>query len=276
MKIFSETKELVRKEKEYTKKILKNLMIIERDKLFCDLKYPSLYKYLIKELGYTDAEAMIRVNAVRLMLKSKVAQKNVEEDRLSLSNAAEANKAIKKSVDRSPEKVEQIVQKATESSARVFKDFVRKEIEKRREEIVRLDEHMLEKLDRIRKKFNDDTLSTYELMQILIEKELKDPNQAKRKISKAGVKISKSKSVKLGEMRSGQLAKKQSRYISKAVKREVFDGQCHNCGNRYNLEYDHRLKFSHGGSARAENIQLLCRACNQRKEIITRQMNLFA
>ena len=265
MKIFSETKELVRKEKEYTKKILKNLMVIEKDKLFCDLKYPSLYKYLIKELGYTDAEAMIRVNAVRLMLKSKVAQKNVEEDRLSLSNAAEANKAINKSIDRSSEKVEQIVKKATESSARVFKDFVRKEIEKRREVIVRLDEHMLDKLDRMRRNLKDDSLSNYELFQILLEKELKDPNQNFKKTPSVN-----------GEMRSGHPVKRPSRYIPKDVKRAAYIGKCNNCNSRYNLEYDHRVKFSHGGNNQAENIQLLCRACNQRKEIITRQMNLFA
>ncbi len=75
MSIFVEIKELVRLEKRYTAKVLAKLMIIEKDKLYADLKYSSLHKYIIKELGYSDAESSIRVNAVRLMLKSKIAQK---------------------------------------------------------------------------------------------------------------------------------------------------------------------------------------------------------
>ena len=77
MNIFNQTKQLVEREKYYTTKILQNLMVIERDKLYSDLRYPSLYKYVVKELKYSEAEATVRVNAVRLMLKSKLAEQKV-------------------------------------------------------------------------------------------------------------------------------------------------------------------------------------------------------
>ena len=62
--------------------------------------------------------------------------------------------------------------------------------------------------------------------------------------------------------------KKRRRYIPKKVKREVFrrdQGRCVNCGSKINLEYDHIIPFSLGGSNTAKNIQLLCAECNRTK-----------
>ena len=172
MKIFIETKEIAEKEKYYTRKLLKNLMAIERDKLYCDLKYPSLYKYLMKELGYSDAESTVRVNAVRLMLKSKNAAEKISEGKINLSNAAAANKVLQNhTVDEKT--VSQVVAQAEQCSTREFKDFVGREFKRERKEVVVLQGYMLEKFDRLRKKYGD--LSTLELIQIMLEKELTAP-----------------------------------------------------------------------------------------------------
>ena len=58
------------------------------------------------------------------------------------------------------------------------------------------------------------------------------------------------------------------RTIPAAVKSYVWhrDGQrCVYCGSNENLEYDHIIPFSWGGSNSPENVQLLCRTCNRRK-----------
>jgi len=62
--------------------------------------------------------------------------------------------------------------------------------------------------------------------------------------------------------------KNRSRYISNSVRGEVFirdQGKCVNCGINENLEFDHVIPFSKGGSNSAANIQLLCSSCNQQK-----------
>jgi len=56
--------------------------------------------------------------------------------------------------------------------------------------------------------------------------------------------------------------------IPSAVRREVWrrdGGTCVKCGSRENLEYDHIIPISKGGSNTARNIELLCENCNRSK-----------
>ncbi len=60
----------------------------------------------------------------------------------------------------------------------------------------------------------------------------------------------------------------QSRYVSQTTKKIVFSrdgGKCQCCGSYSNLEYDHIIPYSCGGSSVASNIQLLCLKCNRSK-----------
>jgi hypothetical protein len=251
MKIFRETKKLVKKEKQYTAKILKNLMLIEKNKLYCDLKYNSLFNYIVKELGYTQNEAALRVNAVRLMIKSRKAVEKIETGSLSLTNASIANRGLQNTKDKKI--IDKIVEDACSKSTRDLKNSISKQFKEKRQEILVLDEHLLRKMDRLRKQFGD--ISNYELIQILLEDKLKTHDARVH----------------------GRNSKPSTNYrtIPKFVKAHVYNGKCSNCGGSSNLEYDHKIKFSHGGTNDINNIQMLCRNCNQRKEIKSRQTGFF-
>ena len=63
-------------------------------------------------------------------------------------------------------------------------------------------------------------------------------------------------------------AEKKSRSITRKVRDAVWrrdEGRCVECSSNENLEFDHIIPFSKGGSNTERNIQLLCEVCNRNK-----------
>jgi len=70
------------------------------------------------------------------------------------------------------------------------------------------------------------------------------------------------------DARIREVIERPKRSIPKEVQREVWrrdGGRCVECGSKVNLEFDHIIPLSEGGSNTARNIQLLCEPCNRRK-----------
>lgn len=91
----------------------------------------------------------------------------------------------------------------------------------------------------------------------------------KEKIYKANKKFEQiKKQVQLYEKFETKNESERREPISEEVRFEVWrrdGGKCVICGSQKNLEFDHIIPFSKGGSSTARNIQLLCQDCNRKK-----------
>jgi 5-methylcytosine-specific restriction endonuclease McrA len=94
---------------------------------------------------------------------------------------------------------------------------------------------------------------TAEEMKVLI---LEKIDQRQKKIQRAMARVSQKESSAIRQ------------HIPDDVKLFVWqrdEGRCVNCGSPENLEFDHIIPISKGGSNTARNLQILCEACNRAK-----------
>ncbi len=97
----------------------------------------------------------------------------------------------------------------------------------------------------------------------LIKTGLKEKQKRKLKEAKKAIRE------KARELYGGIPSDDKRHPIPDDVKEAVWQrdqGKCVQCSSNENLEFDHIIPFSKGGSSTARNIQLLCERCNRTKQ----------
>ncbi len=89
-------RELAKAEQRLTLQVLLHLKEISDRKLHAKLGYASLWEYTVKELGYCEASASSRIAAMRLMVSVPEARTQIENGKLTLSQAARIQQFIRK------------------------------------------------------------------------------------------------------------------------------------------------------------------------------------
>ena len=82
-KLISDLKELVKKEKEFTLKILQHLREVENRQLFVARGHSSLFKFCLAELKYSESEAQTRIQAMRLLKELPEMEQKIEAGEIS-------------------------------------------------------------------------------------------------------------------------------------------------------------------------------------------------
>lgn len=241
---------LVKREREITAQVLGHLREIDRRKLYADLKCSSLFDYCVKKLKYSEGQASRRVKACRMLQEMPSIAKKIEEGTLNLSLINQVAGFIKNENITDPKIKEEIVAKIEKKTAREAEAIL----------------HLMSS-DGAPKKVNvslkEDTV--VELRKLQAQKAHTCPDLSTL-LDKMIVDI-KEVWVPMAPIRH-RTSQGKSRYVPMAVKHRLKkDAKCVNCGSNYALEIDHIKPFSQGGMTIEENLQILCRNCNQRKAI---------
>ena len=85
-KLLMNTKHTVAKERKLTALVIEHLQEVEARKLYCDLKYKSLFQYCMLELGYSEDQACRRINAMRVSKKLPQVKEKIDQGKLTLTN----------------------------------------------------------------------------------------------------------------------------------------------------------------------------------------------
>jgi len=237
---------------------------VERRMLYAEAGYPSLFQYLVSELGYSEASSLKRIQVARvlsrfpeifnLLIDGKISMTALMKlaPHLKLSNCHELiDQCLGKSVREvermiagiSPEKAKPDQIKAIDQNLLSFHFTANREFE----------ELLKQAKARLSHKFPEGKLR--DIFGEALEALLEEKPKSKRSVLP-------------------QKLEKHSRYIPVAIKDEVWErdqAQCSYvspdgkaCESKHFLEWDHEIPFCLGGrSDDVENIKLLCRTHNR-------------
>ena len=255
MTLLIETKMLVEKEKFYTAKVIVNLQLIEDQKEYGALGYSSLFEYCVKELGYSEAQASVRVNCVRLTKKHPEIINKIESGEISPSSASLLQSFFHKN-EMSAEVQKEFIVKVAKQSTRETKVMIGKSGLTKTEKTVVLSERLMRKLYKIAKMMEmEEASGELEIIEAAIDQLTEKLESEKAKRPERGSLKQRyiSRSVKEHvTLRAGY----QCEYVSKEGRR---------CSCRANLQWDHLRPVAIGGMSTKDNIQRLCFTHNQLK-----------
>ncbi len=269
--LHEQTKVAAKTEKSATLDLLKHLEEINRRVLYAEFGYSTLQKYVMKELGYSEGESWVRIQACKLIRSSPSAAEKIAEGKLSLSNAATLQSHLQEFKLQTPEQIVKIINLGINKSNR---DLKRELDEQAGREIVEkkitLRKNILEKIKRLNKLLESE-MTELEIFESLLDEKIRMQELQTSRTCEGSRVIS---GIGPQEARA-----KHTRYIPMQVKRQVVTGANHQCEfknqqgkrcqERRNLQFDHVKPFALGGDGSAQNIQMLCFAHNQRRAKLT-------
>lgn len=297
------TKELAKEERKLTVEVIRHLREVNLRRVYAERGHPSLFAYCIHELGYSESSAHRRIAAMRVAQELPEIESKIQNGTLTLSNIAQAQSYFKaeqkeKAEVMGADEKREILQKLENRSTREaekalleLRPHLQVMVPKREErrltetyskvEMVLTDEDLvnIQKLKSLMSHINPN-MSHADLYKELVCRTLKqiDPEQKSQRKSAPAPKVEPkerntkqlNKSQKIGQLR---VMSRQSRYISAAMKQEVYfksRGICtykdpttnKQCGSRHLLQVEHIHPIALGGKTEINNLTLLCRSHN--------------
>jgi hypothetical protein len=249
-KLHSEIIELARRERALLAQILWHLREVDRRKLYADHRCSSLFDYCVRKLKYSEGQAARRVSACRLLKDLPELEQDIQRGEINLTQLNQLKHFFQdEAITSRQEKLEvleQVKGKTTRESEAILWQLKKEEAP--RKVSLQINEETFKELEKL-KGLRAHSIQDFDQLFLEMVKLARAAWTPEAKRVSAGANIN-------------------ARYLSVQTRAQVWQrdrGRCRNCGGGYALQYDHIRPFSRGGKTVVENMQLLCRNCNQRK-----------
>jgi len=296
--VLNEMDRLVKSERKITHTILNHINEIESRRLYAELGYDSMFKYLTQRCGYGEDSAYRRLQAARVLKKNPEIALKLEQGSLNLTQLTQVQKCLKQErkvgVIFRPVQTLQILEQIENKSSFETKKVLAVEfnqpiqthevVKPQRDESVRLEiaftPEQMKTLNQVKDLLSHSLPegSWAEIIVHLAEKHIKKTlGKNQETDNQAPEESAKPSSVKINEpsAKSTQsfLAKRKRRPIKITLRRkllqkarhccEFFDPKTNTqCQSHYQLQIDHRIPLACGGTDTEANLRVLCRTHN--------------
>ncbi len=250
--LLQNTKNLIKEENRLLAKILAHFLEIDARKLYLEMGYGSLFLLAVKELGYSEASAQRRIEAMRFLKRTPEAGPMVEKGNLNLSNLSLLERVSREAQATHAQSVDALnllqarPASAAEAETKLRQHFGLKN--KKRIVQIEMDEE------------------TYQLWQ-KTKQQLATPRDAEA-IKKLCEALPKTNSqTKVRQSPEGRIAGRVLRrtLLNQAEHRCEYVSPITNrrCDNTHFLECDHKVPYFLGGKTLQQNMRVLCSEHNK-------------
>ncbi len=296
-KLVFKLKDLVSSERNILAEILDLLREADRRNLYVDMGYPSLYEFCVGHLGYAEAAAYRRIQAMRILREVPILRENVENGTLNITHLSQAQSFFNmerkknKKLYSPAEKEEVILRLQNKSKLEAERElisispnislapeesvsFVTKEQIRLR---MTIDQKLFDKLNLLKSLMShkNPNMSYAELVTELADRALRKLDRTTHNSSEQRTVSSPEKMEIEEEELKVQMGAPRSRHIPERIKVRIWQrdgGKCQFkdkksgklCGSVHFVQIDHIIPFSEGGlSTDPTNLRLLCSKHNQ-------------
>jgi hypothetical protein len=255
-------KNLVKLEQRTTAEILQSLCLVEKDKLYIDLGYSSLFRYLCEELGHSEGEATRRINACRMMKEFPQIVEKVSAGKLNLTNLSRAAQTFKQSKLNNEEKskvLEKIESKSTREAEKILFEMTDVKMEKKETQrrvskdqvsvSIVFSDAEIQLLEKLKGRMNRTrNLSTKDLILSLVTKEFERSDKVTTAAPKASLRNRTAKGVMAAQV----------------LKRAKYKCESKGCFETRFLQIHHLKSYQAGGLTEKSNLKVLCHSHHQK------------
>jgi len=280
---------LAKTERKITHLILWHINETESRKLYAELGFGSMYEYLTKHLGYGESSAYRRIQSARLLKQIPHLAEKLEDGSLNLTQLTQVQRCLKEekklgvsmSFSKTAEILEKIENMSNHETQKILAvEFnqpiqVHEVVKAQRDQSVRLEITFTVEQVKVLQEARDllshslPEASWAEVITMLAKKQIEKMKGRSKKSEETVSEKNEGPSCTTQSF----FSKQSRKYITRSVRRELLQRANHcceyidllsgkKCGNRYQLQVDHRVPLACGGGHDRENLRILCRTHN--------------